>query len=88
MKKRGSINKKLGIIVALALLVSFVSLTVVSVVVLKNEVMEQWKEKDYDLVVAYSQQLEDGQYSTVEEYQSFVDRLNISASTFLLMMRA
>ena len=76
MKKRGSINKKLGIIVALALLVSFVSLTVVSVVVLKNEVMEQWKEKDYDLVVAYSQQLEDGQYSTVEEYQSFVDRLN------------
>ncbi|MBQ4522304.1 MAG: HAMP domain-containing protein [Lachnospiraceae bacterium] len=76
MKKRGSVNKKLGIIVAIALLISFVSLTIVSVVVLKNEVMEQWKEKDYDLVVAYSQQLEEGQYSTVEEYQSFVDKLN------------
>ena len=76
MKKRGSINKKIGIMVAIALLISFMSLTVVSVVVLKNEVMEQWKEKDYDLVVAYSQQLGNGQYTSVEDYQSFVDKMN------------
>lgn len=76
MKKRGSINKKIGIILVIALLISFMSLSIVSLLVLKNEVMEQWKDKDFDLVVAYSQQLENGQYNSAEDYQSFVDKMN------------
>lgn len=76
MKKRGSVNTKLGIIVIIALTICFATLNIMSILVLKNEVMEQWKVKDYNLVVAYSQQLEEGQYSSVEEYQTFVDKLN------------
>ena len=76
MKKRGSVNTKLAAVVIIALAITFLTLNTISVQVLKNEVMEQWKEKDYNLVVAYSNQLKDGQYTTTEEYQNFIDSIN------------
>ncbi|MGN0170294.1 MAG: methyl-accepting chemotaxis protein [Lachnospiraceae bacterium] len=74
MKKRNSVNYKLGIIVTIALAITFLILNTISVNILKNEIMEQWKVKDHNLVVAYADRLK--MYSSIQEYQQYIDYLN------------
>ncbi|MGN1349817.1 MAG: methyl-accepting chemotaxis protein [Anaerovoracaceae bacterium] len=75
-KEKGmkSVNRKLGLIIASALIVVFVIINAMSTSILKNEVLEQWKVKDHNLVVAYAEQLK--MYNSLEEYQTFIDYLN------------
>lgn len=77
MKKKGSVSVKLAVIIVIALAVVLTGLNTFSINVLKNEVMEQWKVKDYALVEAYSKQLESENYTEAEQYQKFVDDLNV-----------
>ena len=74
MKKRKSVNFKLGIIVSIALIITFVILNAISVQILKNEILEQWKVKDHNLVVAYADRLK--MYNSIQEYQQYIDDLN------------
>ena len=74
MKKRKSVNFKLGMIVTVALIITFFILNAISVQILKNEILEQWKVKDHNLVVAYADRLK--MYDSIEEYQQYIDSLN------------
>lgn len=72
--KQKSVKQKIGLIIIAALALVFVVINAISVSILKNEILEQWKVKDHNLVVAYSEQLRT--YNSIEEYQTFIDNLN------------
>lgn len=76
MKKRGSVNTKVGCIIIVSLAIVFVILNTFSVKVLENEVMEQWEAEDSKIAAIYSELLEERQCSTAEEYQTFIDEIS------------
>lgn len=76
MKKRGSVNTKLGCIIILSLTIVFVILNTFSVKVLENEVMDQWEAEDSKIAAIYSELLEERQCSSAEEYQTFIDEIS------------
>lgn len=76
MKKGKSLIVKIMLIVTAALLVTFIILNTVSVRILKNEVLEQWKTKDYKLVQVYAEMLKGEEAKTTEDYQTFIDYIN------------
>lgn len=76
MKKRGSVNTKVGCIIIVSLAIIFVILNTFSVKVLENEVMEQWEAEDSKIAAIYSELLEERQCSTAEEYQTFIDEIS------------
>lgn len=76
MKRGKSLIVKIMLIVTAALLVTFVILNTVSVRILKNEVLEQWKTKDYKLVQVYGEMLRGEGSKSTEDYQAFIDYID------------
>ena len=75
---KSSVTKRLVPIIVVILAVVFLANNIMSIQMLKNEVKEQWMMDDYKLVAAYGEELTDFGYSSTEEYQAFVDRINDS----------
>ncbi len=76
MKQLKSLIAKIVLFVFAALLVTFVSINFIVSSIIENEVLEQWKTKDYKLVQTYGELLKEKECDTVEEYQEFVDYIN------------
>ena len=75
MKKKKSIIFKISLMVFIILAVVFCILDLIVAGILKDEVLEQWKESDSRLVDVYAQLLQERECSTAEEYQEFVDEI-------------
>lgn len=76
MKKRGSVNVKLGCIIIVSLAIVFIILNTFSVKVLENEVLAQWEVEDSRIAELYSKLLVERQCSSAEEYQAFIDEIS------------
>lgn len=76
MKNLKSLIAKIVLIVAIALAAVFLVVTVIVSNIIEDEVLEQWKTKDYRLVQTYVDLLLAQECNTVEEYQQFVDKIN------------
>ena len=76
MKKKGSLIVKMSVMLLVALILTFSVVSVIVGVIIKNEVLEQWKVKDYKLVQTYAELMKAEGCDSVEEYQVFVDELN------------
>ena len=75
MKKKKSIIFKISLMVFIILAAVFCILDLIVAGILKDEVLEQWKESDGRLVDVYAQLLQERECSTAEEYQEFVDEI-------------
>lgn len=76
MKKSRSLIVKVTLIVLLTLAVVFVSINIITVKIIKNEVLEQWKTEDAKLVDAYAELMLASGCTEPEQAQGFIDRLN------------
>ena len=76
MKNLKGLIAKIVLIVAIALAAVFLVVTVIVSNIIEDEVLEQWKTKDYRLVQTYVDLLLAQECDTVEEYQQFVDKIN------------
>ncbi len=76
MKKLKSLIVKIVLLVFVALVATFVIINFYVTGVIENEVLEQWKTKDYKLVQTYGDLLQAKECDTIEEYQEFVDYIN------------
>lgn len=72
-----SINWKLIPVITIALAAVFVANNFVFSQILKDEVLEQWKNSDLELVVAYAEIMAARGCDEVEEYQDFIDDINL-----------
>lgn len=72
---KNSVTKKLIPAIVLALAVVFFINNFIFARMIKDEVKEQWKNEDYKLVVAYSQEMNALGCETAEDYQNFVDMI-------------
>ena len=75
MKKKGLIFKMV-VLLFVALLATFACVNFIVGRIIKQEVLEQWKVKDYKLVQSYGELLKAQNCSTTEEYQKFIDYIN------------
>lgn len=75
-----SIQMKLLSIVIVTLAGVFSLLAVVFTKIIRSEVLSQWKEDNYKLVVAYSEIMKAKNCTTQEEYQEFIDEINQKAT--------
>lgn len=75
MKKKKSIIFKISLMVFIILAAVFCILDLIVAGILKDEVLEQWKESDGRLVDVYAQLLQERECSTAEEYKEFVDEI-------------
>lgn len=71
--KKDSLITKIIIVLFASLLVAFVTMNVISVKIVKGEVLNQIKRDHVELVEVYAQMLEDRSCATAEEYQAFID---------------
>lgn len=78
MKKTKSLIVKMVLVVGLALCLVIMPLVLVVSQLLKEEVLEQWKTKDYKMVQVYTELLRERGCDSVEEYQTFVEEINES----------
>lgn len=76
MKKGNSLITKIVLFVLAALLLTFVAINLIVSNIIQEEVLNQWMEKDYKLVQVYGELLQAENCSSIEEYQSFIDRIN------------
>ncbi|MGN1084210.1 MAG: methyl-accepting chemotaxis protein [Lachnospiraceae bacterium] len=76
MKNTQKLTFKIVGIMLVELLLIFGVINFVTMRILKNEVLEQWKVKDYNLVVSYADLMKAKGCSTTEEYQAFIDEIN------------
>lgn len=76
MKQGKGLIVKIGVLVFLALTVVLSTISISVSVIIKEEVLEQWKTKDSRLVDVYGQLLQAKECDTVEEYQEFIDDIN------------
>ncbi len=76
--KHGSMKVKICLIVVVVLAVVFTILNLVSNSILKNEVLNQWRNKDKELVHAYSDWLTEklSDNADVNEIQELMDSIN------------
>ena len=76
--KQKSMRVKICLIVVVALTLAFSVLNVVSIRILKNEILSQWEKKDAELVNAYSQWLAEKLTNDagVDEIQKLMDSIN------------
>ena len=75
MKKFKSLYVKITLFVLVALIVTFAVVTVNVSTIIEDEVLEQWKVKDYKLVQTYVELLKAEECSSAEDYQQFVDNV-------------
>lgn len=76
MKKRKSLIVKIVLLILAALLLTFVAINLIVSKIIEQEVLEQWKDKDYKLVQVYADLLQSRGCDSVEEYQDFIDYIN------------
>lgn len=76
MKTKKSLILKISLLVLLALAVTFVVINIIVSDIIKQEVLEQWKQKDDKLVQTYGELLLARGCDSVEEYQEFIDDIN------------
>ena len=76
MKKRNGLIVKIVMIMLATLAVVFVMLNTIIIKIIKQEVLEQWKTKDYKIVQTYGELMQAEGCSTTAEYQKFIDRIN------------
>lgn len=76
MKTRKGLILKISLFVLLALAVTFVVISIIVSNIIKQEVLEQWKEKDNQLVQTYGELFLARGCDSVEEYQQFIDDVN------------
>lgn len=80
MKKSKSLIVKVMLIILVALAVVFTTINVITVRIIKQEVLEQWKEDDAKLVDAYAELMLASGCTTPETAQGFVEELNAKYS--------
>lgn len=76
MRKGKSLITKIVLLVLAALLVTFVTISVIVANIIENEVLDQWMSKDYKLVQVYGELMKAQGCASVEEYQKFIDDIN------------
>lgn len=76
MTKKKSMMIKIVLLFLAALAVVFVVYNIVTIRIMKKEVLEQWKEKDAHLVETYAGWMQAIDCETTEEYQAFIDEIN------------
>lgn len=76
MKKRNGLIVKIVMIMVATLAVVFVMMNTIVIKIIKQEVLEQWKTKDYKIVQTYGKLMQAEGCSTTAEYQKFIDRIN------------
>lgn len=76
MKKSKSLIVKIVLIVFGILVFIFTLLNLFVAKIIEQEVLEQWKNKDYKLVQVYGELFRERGCSSVEEYQEFIDDIN------------
>lgn len=73
MKKTKSLIAKIILLVLVSLLLTFAAISFIVSRIMEEEVLEQWKTKDYRLVQVYGALLQARGCDSVEEYQEFID---------------
>lgn len=76
MTKGKSLIIKIVLIVLAALLLTFVSISIIVSNIIEQEVLAQWMNKDYKLVQVYAALLQAEECDSVEDYQDFIDYIN------------
>lgn len=76
MKKTKGLIVKIVLLMLVVLMVVFGAVNLIVVKIIKQEVLEQWKTKDYKLVQSYGELMQAQECDTVEEYQEFIDHIN------------
>lgn len=76
MKRSRSLIVKITLIVLVVLAVVFTTINVITVRIIKQEVLEQWKTEDAKLVDAYAELMLASGCTTPETAQEFVEKLN------------
>lgn len=76
MNKGKSLITKIVLLVLAALLLTFVTINLIVSNIVKQEVLDQWMNKDYKLVQVYGTLLQAEGCDSVEEYQAFIDYIN------------
>lgn len=76
MKKRKSLVLKIVLFVLAALVLTFVAINVMISNIIEDEVLDQWKTKDYKLVQVYAELLQAESCDSAEEYQEFIEHIN------------
>ena len=73
--KRGLIIKIASVVLVVLVLI-FALISVIVINIIEDEVLNQWKTKDYHLVQSYGELLQAQNCQTVEDYQAFIDHIN------------
>ena len=68
--KSKSIANKLAMIVSIVLIISFIISTIYTRLIIKDEILTQWKEQNLKLVNVYSQMIE------MDDLQGFIDKID------------
>lgn len=76
MKKGKGLVLKIVLFVLAALVLTFVVINVMISNIIEDEVLEQWKTKDYKLVQVYAELLQAENCDSTEDYQAFIERIN------------
>lgn len=76
MNRGKSLIAKIVLLVLAALLLTFVTINLIVSNIVKQEVLDQWMNKDYKLVQVYGTLLQAEGCDSVEEYQEFIDYIN------------
>lgn len=71
-----SMSKKILILVAISLLVTFAIIDFVMGKVIRDEVLDQWKTDNAKLVQVYAELMQEKGCTTAEEYQEFIEQVN------------
>lgn len=76
MSKGKSLITKIILLVLAALLLTFVTISIIVSNIIEQEVLDQWMNKDYKLVQVYGKLLQAEGCDSVEDYQDFIDYIN------------
>ncbi len=76
MKKRNSLLVKISALVLVVLLIVFVVINLISVQIVKDEVLNQMKKDNTKLVDSYAELMKAKGCTEVADYQAFIDEIN------------
>ncbi len=80
------INSKIIVLTTAALFLGLIILNIIVGSIIREEVLEQWKNKDLKLVQAYSKTLEAENCQSTEDFQEFIDGINSENFNYALYM--